>query len=54
MKQTASWKLLTLIQNIMFNQCLNSVQPWSAFTAEVMQSTYPHTTLKYIWILSLH
>jgi len=42
MQQTASWKLPTVIQNIMLNQCLKTVHQWSPFRAkELPQGIFP-------------
>jgi len=40
MKQTASWQLPTVKQNIMLNKCHKTVHHWSTFIAKQMQSTY--------------
>jgi len=47
MKQTASCKLPTVIQNIKLNQCLKTVHHWSPFRAKEMQSTYYKTNSKF-------
>ena len=47
-KQTASWQLPTVIQNVMLNECLKTVHHWSAFRGKEMQSTYCENNPKYI------